>query len=189
MQTNDPYGEPVGQCSATWLIVDYVTFRAYSSALKCLTSRYFIANIFYLFYSSCMIYVDFIGTDIGERRLQTVFVQFALLHIFIALLYFYMWIGENQKIFSIFLLPDWLNLLGSLFYLSSACLYPYQFDASGARTSYFNVVQSLEFLAAIIEFLAAIFWIVQWYVEYCKDLVSHPESTIGKLYYVINVLF
>ena len=43
-----------------------------------------------------------------------------------------------------YLLPDWLNLIGSIIYLCSACMYPYQFDASGDKTDWFTTVQLLE---------------------------------------------
>lgn len=98
--------------------------------------------------------------------MHSVYVQFALLHLWIALLYLYMWIGEGYDIFErwLFLLPDWLNLIGSTLFLISACLYPYQFDYGGDRTQWFDYVQFIEFIAVNIEFVAAILWL--WQVDY-----------------------
>ena len=43
-----------------------------------------------------------------------------------------------------YLLPDWLNLIGSIIYLCSACMYPYQFNSIGDKTEWFTTVQLLE---------------------------------------------
>ena len=167
-----------------------------------------------------------------------------------------------------YLLPDWLNLIGSIIYLCSACMYPYQFDSSGFKTEWFTTVQLLEvhtyvyiqtnsyintyiqtnkfihayihtyihtnklmhayiyayihtnklmhtyihtyirmyvyvlstftsnfimcvllcneqLIAVIIEFVAAIGWLIQWYVGYNDDLRDHPGHCIGRCVYVL----
>ena len=55
-------------------------------------------------------------------------------------------VGENRHMLAdwFYLLPDWLNLIGSIIYLCSACMYPYQFDSSGFKTEWFTTVQLLE---------------------------------------------
>ena len=143
---------------------NYLFSRISSAFRKCFKSRYFNANCVYLFYCSSKIYINFHSSYIGELRLQSVYIQLTLLHLSIALLYFYMWSGEGYNIFRdwLFLFPDWLNLVGSLMYLVSACMYPYQFSDTGDRTKWFDIGQLVELTAVIIEFVAAICWLIQW---------------------------
>jgi hypothetical protein len=154
--------------SSSFSMFDYILHRVCVTIYRCFTSRYFIANMMYLFYCSAMILIDFSAVAIGEARLHSVYVQFALLHLSIAILYLYMWIGEGYDIFErwVFLLPDWLNLIGSTLFLVSACLYPYQFDSGGERTSWFDSVQLIEFIAVNVESFAAILWLWQVYLCY-----------------------
>lgn len=58
-----------------------------------MTNRYFVANVIYLFYCGAMLFIDYNAIGVGEVRLQSVYIQFAALHLFVAVLYFYMWEG------------------------------------------------------------------------------------------------
>jgi hypothetical protein len=93
-----------------------------------------------------------------------------------------MWSGEGYNIFErwMFLLPDWLNLIGSSMFLLSACLYPYQFSPEGEKTEWFDCVQRIEFIAINIEFLAAILWLWQWFEDYRRDLRKDAMSCFGR---------
>ena len=120
-----------------------------------------------------MLFIDFSGIGIGEIRLQSVYIQFAMLHLSIALGYFYMWSGEGLNAFSnwLFLFPDWLNLIGSTLFLVSACMYPFQFDENGDITHWFDKVQLIELVAVVIELIAAYCWLIQWFIDYRRDKV------------------
>jgi len=120
------------------------------------------------------------------------------MHIINAIMYLWMW-AEIRSVFSLFLLPDWLNLVGAILYFCSAWLYPYAYWDQGLSTDpsslpttihpstiltaesgkYFRWVRSLELLAAVIELVASFGWNLQWYLDYLHDLATHPGGWLG----------
>ena len=44
-----------------------------------------------------------------------------------------------------------------------------------------------QLIAVIIEFVAAIGWLIQWYVGYNDDLRDHPSHCIGRRVYVSDL--
>ena len=75
---------------------------------------------------------------------------------------------------NIYILPDWLNIFGSLLYWLSASQYIY--DQPHALLT----VRRIQLFASCIEVLATIGWCVQWYCEYNADLINIPLSCIGR---------
>ena len=95
------------------------------------------------------------------------------LHPFTAILYIWMW-SEIRSVWNIYILPDWLNIFGSLLYWLSASQYIY--DQPHALLA----VRRIQLFASCIEVLATLGWCVQWYCEYNSDLVNIPMSCIGR---------
>ena len=84
-----------------------------------------------------------------------------------------MW-SEIRSVWNIYILPDWLNIFGSLLYWLSASQYIY--DQPHALLA----VRRIQLFASCIEVLATVGWCVQWYWEYNTDLVNIPMSCIGR---------
>ena len=84
-----------------------------------------------------------------------------------------MW-SEIRSVWNIYILPDWLNIFGSLLYWLSASQYIY--DQPHALLT----VRRIQLFASCIEVLATIGWCVQWYCEYNADLINIPLSCIGR---------
>jgi hypothetical protein len=77
-------------------------------------------------------------------------------------------------VWNVYILPDWLNIFGSLLYWLSASQYIY--DQPHALLT----VRRIQLFASCIEVLATIGWCVQWYCEYNADLINIPLSCIGR---------
>ena len=71
------------------MVTRYAWFRCKTSTRKCLSCRYFRANIVYLLYCAIAMYVDLYVTR--ERAVQSMYVLLGYIHILNALMYLWMW--------------------------------------------------------------------------------------------------
>lgn len=186
-----------GKAESTFCIVSGYCFRRLVKAVKrSYRCRYFRANLVYFVYCIVLIGVNksSSGGDFSynsnwfNATSQHLYNALSYVHIVNAAMYLYMW-SELRPLNSLFLLPDWLNLLGAIIYLVSAWYYPLAFadtTTGGLKVSlvinqhYFSVVNYLDFLGCALELLASLGWVVQWYVDYCTDLLVNPLSCIGR---------
>jgi hypothetical protein len=148
---------------------------------KLKSSFYFKSNVVYMIYSIGMLLIDYCGWNLDIQNLC--YLLFGVIHLCNAVMYLYVWIEAKQPIFTWFVLADWLNVLGALLYLISACLYPYEYTSDDDQADYtlqFTIVRYLELFASLIEVIAALGWNYQWYAVYIEEYFITPETTIGR---------
>jgi hypothetical protein len=100
----------------------------------------------------------------------------AILHVVNAYMYLWMWSGEHQNIFSIFCIPDWLNVICAAFYIGTSICHPFEYDEFGNTTEIFVQVRRIELFLSVLEILTAVGYVCQWYLEFRKDLILHPDK-------------
>jgi len=176
------------------LVFDYVRLRTTRSIKRVSKCRYFRSNVMYCILCAIYLYINAYGyvdnmTPELEWRLQFLYTSTYYLHVINAIMYLYMW-TELRTIFSLFILPDWLNLLGSLLYLVSGWLLPLAYDeehydekirrSAIINMKWFVVVRLLEIVAGSVELIATFGWNIQWYLDYMQDLLLNPIACVGR---------
>lgn len=79
-----------------------------------------------------------------------------------------------------FCLPDWLNGVCAVFYLGTGFCAPYMYNDEGAPTDIFVKVRRIELFLSILECVAVIGWIYQWYAGFLNDLRLRPRLSRGR---------
>ena len=85
-----------------------------------------------------------------------------------------MW-SELRSVWSMYMLPDWLNIFGSFLYWVSTSSSQYSHSPDTHL-----LMRRIELFASCVEILAVVGWGVQWYYEYYTDLVNIPLSCVGR---------
>lgn len=162
-------------------MISYCSYRLKKALHYVITSRYLLANIFYLAYAFAMVHIGI--HKIEGKRMFTFYIFFGFIHLLNAIMYLWVWSGEKRQILSWFCLPDLLNVIGAFLYLISAFLYPYEysyFDGGYKHNPCFYIIRKIEFVAAIVEMVASLGWVWQWRVVLTLDYMRQPESTLGR---------
>ena len=158
-----------------WKMVFYKTPRI---VRQLCSSRYLKANLVNLVYGVVMMVMDIAVYSSDLEGL--VYFLLAVVHCINAYMYLWMWRGEHQDIFTMFCLPDWLNGLCALFYLGTGFCAPYMYDEYDEPTDIFRQVRRIELFLSVLECVAAIGWVYQWYTEYALDLRLRPKQCQGR---------
>jgi hypothetical protein len=161
--------------SSVWKLVEYKTSVAIA---KIGTNRYFKSNLVYLMYATIMIIMDVY--DFPADMEGAVYFFLAIAHAINAYMYLWVWRGEHQNIYSYFCIPDWLNVVCAAFYLGTGFCAPYEYDADGEITDIFVQVRRIELFLSVLEVIATVGWLLQWYIEFRKDLVCRPQLCKGR---------
>jgi hypothetical protein len=155
-----------------------VAYKTKSAFTKVLASRYLKANIVNLVYCIIMMVMDV--AVYSEDFEGLAYLLLAVIHCINATMYLWVWRGERQNIFSMFCLPDWLNGVCAAFYLGTGFCAPYLYDGGGHPTDIFRQVRRIELFLSVLECVAAVGWVYQWYAEFVKDLRVRPKQSRGR---------
>jgi len=120
---------------------------------------------------------------IEKHDLYLLYKVFGYVHVINAVMYLWVWAEEKKPIFSLFCLPDWLNVLGSFLYLATSYMYHLEYvlvEGEYVHSQLFPAVRRIELAAALIELGAAIGWVAQWRAVLLADYLRSPESTLGR---------
>lgn len=90
------------------------------------------------------------------------------------------WRGEHQNIYTMFCLPDWLNGVCAAFYLGTGFCAPYMYDDNGSPTNIFVKVRRIELFLSVLECIAVVGWLYQWYALFVTDLRLRPRQCRGR---------
>ena len=101
------------------------------------------------------------------------------IHIINAVLYIWMW-AEVRTVWSLYITPDWINIMNSLIYWTSGWLYAYEYTPAGDQTDVYFFTRKLELFAGLMDLVACFGWIYQWYHEFVTDLAHSPHCTVGR---------
>lgn len=157
----------------------YSTFGFAEAAKRTARSPYFYANIVYIVYATLILVAD-AHPDLSHDTVNKLFLAAGIVHVVNAIMYCYVWIDAGYSVCNPILIPDYMNILEALLYLTSSCMYPYEgaepappSDSSSSVSSsssstdpVLTMVHVIELVAAIVQLLAAFGWVTQWYLTY-----------------------
>jgi len=152
---------------------------------RTIRSPYFYANIVYLIYASLILVAD-AHHDLSKETVNQLFLAAGIVHVVNAAMYCYVWIDAGYSVCNPILIPDYMNILEALLYLTSACMYPYEnspeapttsssstsssspssSSSSGGADPVLLTIHAIELVAAVVQLVAAIGWVTQWYLTY-----------------------
>lgn len=177
--SNSGISSSVGTTSAPGpSILRLIAYKSKCACSKLSASRYFKANIVYLLYGIIMIIMDVY--TFSPQFESKVYLALAIIHALNAYMYLWVWKGEHQNIYSLFCVPDWLNVVCAAFYLCTGFMGPFEYDSNGRKTDIFVKVRRIELFLSILEAIATVGWLLQWYIEFRKDLLSNPKKCRGR---------
>jgi len=143
--------------------------------------RYFWSCIIYVFYAFGFVLIDIQSDVWSMSQINRIYVWLGVVHLINAQQY--AWVAlQDHRWNEMWLVPDYLNIIGSVLYMWSATLYKdealNEYDRGGHKFGQFNesyyVIRNLELAASIIEVFAAIGWVVAWYASYSDTF--YPEE-------------
>ena len=126
-----------------------------------LQSRYFYANVVYLFYCTGMLCIDFV--DYGKEINDKLYYFFGVVHFLNAWTYWYAW--KHARWWDPIVYPEYVNVLGAALYLWSSALYRRESGPHDAATSQVHIIETS---AAIAELLACVGWAITWHLTYVR---------------------
>eukprot|EP01102_Stenamoeba_stenopodia_P011865 TRINITY_DN3674_c0_g1_i1.p1 TRINITY_DN3674_c0_g1~~TRINITY_DN3674_c0_g1_i1.p1 ORF type:complete len:167 (-),score=22.95 TRINITY_DN3674_c0_g1_i1:417-917(-) len=136
-----------------------------TAALSSIRNRYLLANIVYVAYAIGILEIDYGTTNVSTRRINNMYLGWAVVHIISAFLYWWSW--TNKRWYEIVVWPEYLNMIGASLYLASAILYRYE-DKENVEDRTTLQVHYIETAAACIEVVAAFGWNYAWYLTYTR---------------------
>ncbi|CAF1935203.1 unnamed protein product [Rotaria magnacalcarata] len=188
----------------------HVSVRVPICLRKLLGSRYMLANLVYLIYSTGILIINF-HPSFNEKSIDTsqvlsknldspvninpnvngYYIGLGVLHLLSASLYLWAW--RDRSWFDIVMIPEYLNHIEAGLYLWSAFWYSRQDILGGYYTL---AVHKIELVATTIELIASFGWIMSWYMTYTRtlgrgftlddpDTIAYLTTTISSLIYVV----
>jgi len=155
-----------------------------------LQCRYFWSCVIYVLYAFGFVLINIKADVWSLRSINQMYVWLGVVHVFNAQQFAWVTL-QDYKWDEMWLVPDYLNVIGSALYMWSATLYKDESlldSGSGSRGGHkfgqynesYYVIRNLELAASVIEVFAAIGWVVAWYASYSN--IFYPEERFVQLW-------
>lgn len=115
------------------------------------------------------------------QNINDIYMLLGAVHLLNALMYTIVTLDDHEWN-DLFVIPDYLNIIGAGLYMWSATMYQDEYALDGDRdgykfgqyNEYYYLIRRIELAASIIEVFASIGWVLAWYASYCSTY--EPEN-------------
>ncbi len=126
------------------------------------------------------------------ETLNNLYLASAIIHLVNAFMFIWSWLPLGFSIFSVVMIPEWLNVVGACLYLYTATLYP-KVDGTYTDDATFQIHHA-ETAAASIELVAAVGWAITWWLTYPRGpgrgwTLDDPDVWANILIFVPSVYY
>ena len=144
---------------------------------RCLQSSYFWTCSLYVLYCHMVVVTGIHSSDIHDRVIGQNHILLSVARVLLSIMFLMTW-NRSRPWCDSLLLPDYLDLFASIWFVFSCVLYDKVVDVNSAVGEI--VIRRIEAGAWFIELVASFGWVFSWYAHYMEEHGSSLKPPANK---------